>query len=64
VPEKSRYFAACSLYDIKRLQGDIGARDITTTSRLELIDVELGRTASFDVDTPADVMRAGGRLQN
>jgi molybdenum cofactor cytidylyltransferase len=45
---------------ILRLQGDVGARDIIATSGLPVIDVDIGDAALLDLDTPDEVLAAGG----
>lgn len=45
---------------ILRLQGDVGARDIIATSGLPVIDVDVGDAALLDLDTPDEVLAAGG----
>ncbi len=46
------------------LEGDTGARHLIETSGLAVIDVEIGESASVDVDTPEALERAGGVLQD
>lgn len=46
------------------LQGDVGARDIIATSDLPVIDVDVGDAAVLDVDTPHEIMAAGGAMNN
>lgn len=48
---------------IRRLEGDVGARQIIETSGLDIIDVEIGAAAHLDVDTPEAVVEAGGTLK-
>lgn len=48
--------------NIAALSGDIGARQLIASSGLPVIDVELGHAAMLDVDTPAAVITAGGKL--
>ncbi|WP_274426854.1 molybdopterin-binding/glycosyltransferase family 2 protein [Chelativorans sp. YIM 93263] len=48
--------------EIDLLEGDTGARQIIEGAPLEVIDVELGRAASVDVDTPEALNAAGGVL--
>lgn len=45
------------------LVGDVGARHIIETSGLPVIDVDIGDAAHFDVDTPQEVIAAGGVLR-
>lgn len=45
---------------VRTLSGDIGARRIIAESGLDIIDVEIGRAASLDLDTPEAVRAAGG----
>jgi molybdenum cofactor cytidylyltransferase len=47
---------------LTRLVGDIGARHLIETSRLPVIDVDIGDAAHSDVDTPQEVVAAGGVL--
>ncbi|MBA1346983.1 MULTISPECIES: NTP transferase domain-containing protein [unclassified Rhizobium] len=47
---------------IHRLRGDVGARDIVTASGLPVLDVDVGDAALLDVDTPDEVLAAGGAL--
>ena len=46
-----------------RLVGDTGARHLIETSGLPVIDVDIGDAAHLDVDTPQDVIAAGGVLR-
>ena len=46
--------------DIEAIEGDTGARHIVESSACEVIDVEIGRAASVDVDTPEALRAAGG----
>ncbi|AYG66385.1 MULTISPECIES: molybdopterin-binding/glycosyltransferase family 2 protein [unclassified Rhizobium] len=48
---------------VVRLEGDVGARHIIETSGLPVIDVEIGKAAHLDVDTPEAVVAAGGVLK-
>ncbi|WP_418459171.1 NTP transferase domain-containing protein [Brucella intermedia] len=48
--------------DILRLEGDVGARHLIENSGLPIIDVEIGHGAHLDVDTPEEVIAAGGVL--
>lgn len=48
---------------IRRLEGDVGARQIIETSGLDIVDVEIGAAAHLDVDTPEAVEQAGGILK-
>ncbi|MBY3211291.1 nucleotidyltransferase family protein [Rhizobium laguerreae] len=48
---------------VLRLQGDVGARDIIATSGLPVLDVDVGDAALLDVDTPDEVLAAGGALK-
>ena len=47
---------------VLRLEGDVGARDIIATSGLPVLDVDIGDAALLDVDTPDEVLAAGGAL--
>ncbi|MFF0953089.1 NTP transferase domain-containing protein [Rhizobium leguminosarum] len=44
------------------LEGDVGARDIIAASGLPVLDVDVGDAALLDVDTPDEVLAAGGAL--
>lgn len=48
---------------VAALDGDTGARHLIEGGSAEVIDVELGASASVDVDTPEAMARAGGVLQ-
>lgn len=45
------------------LKGDRGAKSVIETSGLAMVNVEIGRPALTDVDTPADLEAAGGVLE-
>ncbi|MGO7593557.1 nucleotidyltransferase family protein [Rhizobium leguminosarum] len=45
------------------LVGDIGARQLIEASGLPVIDVDIGDAAHLDVDTPQEVVAAGGVLR-
>ncbi|MBY5822201.1 nucleotidyltransferase family protein [Rhizobium leguminosarum] len=47
---------------VLRLEGDVGARNIIATSGLPVLDVDVGDAALLDVDTPDEVLAAGGAL--
>ncbi|MBY3048547.1 nucleotidyltransferase family protein [Rhizobium laguerreae] len=47
---------------VLRLEGDVGARDIIATSGLPALDVDVGDAALLDVDTPDEVLAAGGAM--
>lgn len=47
---------------VRKLQGDVGARAIVENCGLPIIDIEIGRAAHIDVDTPEAVIAAGGVL--
>ncbi|TBY84981.1 nucleotidyltransferase family protein [Rhizobium leguminosarum] len=47
---------------VLRLEGDVGARAIIATSGLPVLDVDVGDAALLDVDTPDEVLAAGGAL--
>ncbi|TBC86570.1 nucleotidyltransferase family protein [Rhizobium leguminosarum] len=49
---------------VLRLEGDVGARDIIATSGLPVLDVDVGDAALLDVDTPDEVLAAGGAMKN
>lgn len=42
------------------LKGDIGARRLVEASVIPILDVEIGRAAALDVDTPDGIRAAGG----
>ncbi|WP_077961151.1 NTP transferase domain-containing protein [Ensifer adhaerens] len=48
---------------IRQLVGDVGARHIIEKSGLSVIDVELGAQARLDLDTPEQIVAAGGTLE-
>ena len=48
---------------ILQLEGDVGARHIVESAGLDVVDVEIGAAAHFDVDTPEAVVAAGGVLK-
>ncbi|ALN73171.1 NTP transferase domain-containing protein [Aureimonas sp. AU20] len=50
--------------DVAALEGDVGARGIVQQHRDLVREVEIGPAASFDVDTPELLSRAGGILAN
>ncbi|SMH49096.1 NTP transferase domain-containing protein [Mesorhizobium australicum] len=50
--------------EVARIEGDTGARHVIEAGVAEVLDVELGRSASLDVDTPEALMAAGGALQD
>lgn len=53
-----------ALYDqLKDLAGDVGARGVIQRCGLPVIDVEIGDGARIDVDTPDQVVAAGGILR-
>ena len=43
---------------VATLAGDVGARHLVETSGVEIVDIEIGEAASFDVDTPAALAAA------
>ncbi|MBB3163002.1 nucleotidyltransferase family protein [Rhizobium laguerreae] len=47
---------------VLRLRGDVGARAIIATSGLPVLDVDVGDAALLDVDTPDEVLAAGGAM--
>ncbi len=49
---------------VAALEGDTGARHIVEQEGLAVIDVEIGASASVDVDTPEALRSAGGVLQD
>jgi molybdenum cofactor cytidylyltransferase len=49
---------------ILELKGDVGARSVIEASSLPTVDVEIGQAAHIDVDTPEQVIAAGGQLKN
>jgi molybdenum cofactor cytidylyltransferase len=48
---------------IMHLVGDVGARHIIEKCGLPVIDVELGTAARLDLDTPDQIVAAGGLLE-
>ncbi|OCP03904.1 MULTISPECIES: molybdopterin-binding/glycosyltransferase family 2 protein [unclassified Ensifer] len=48
---------------IRLLVGDVGARHIIEKCGLPVIDVELGSAARLDLDTPEQIVAAGGTLE-
>jgi molybdenum cofactor cytidylyltransferase len=48
---------------VLRLEGDIGARAIIEGAGLDVIDVDIGPAAHIDVDTPEEVIAAGGVIR-
>lgn len=48
--------------EVLRLEGDTGARHLVERSNVAIIDVEIGASASLDVDTRDALERAGGVL--
>ncbi|MBX3596399.1 MAG: molybdopterin-binding/glycosyltransferase family 2 protein [Rhizobiaceae bacterium] len=53
-----------SLFEtVATLEGDTGARHVVEAERADIIDIELGESASIDVDTPDAMERAGGKLR-
>jgi molybdenum cofactor cytidylyltransferase len=48
---------------IRLLVGDVGARHIIEKRGLPVIDVELGSAARLDLDTPEQIVAAGGTLE-
>lgn len=48
---------------IRHLVGDVGARHIIEKCGLPVIDVELGAAARLDLDTPDQIIAAGGMLE-
>lgn len=49
---------------ILQLEGDVGARQIVESAGLDVVDVEIGKAAHIDVDTPEAVTAAGGILRD
>ncbi|WP_336056271.1 molybdopterin-binding/glycosyltransferase family 2 protein [Nitratireductor sp. CH_MIT9313-5] len=49
--------------EIEKLEGDTGARHIVESTELPVIDVEIGRAAHLDLDTPEALEAAGGTLE-
>ncbi|GGD90896.1 hypothetical protein GCM10011390_06990 [Aureimonas endophytica] len=47
--------------EVARLHGDVGAKSLLAAHAPLVIEVEIGRAASFDVDTPDALALAGGR---
>lgn len=48
---------------VRQLVGDVGARHIIERCGLPVIDVELGPAARLDLDTPEQIVAAGGILE-
>jgi molybdenum cofactor cytidylyltransferase len=48
--------------EIMKLQGDVGAKPVIEGFDGKVIDVEIGRAASIDVDTVEAIQAAGGKL--
>lgn len=54
-----------SVFDyVATIEGDTGARHIVEARIADVADVEIGRPASIDVDTPDAMTMAGGLLQD
>ncbi|KPH05070.1 nucleotidyltransferase family protein (plasmid) [Rhizobium acidisoli] len=54
-----------SLHDsVRRLEGDVGARGIIAACDLPVLDVDIGDAAHLDVDTPDDLLAAGGAVKS
>lgn len=49
---------------VAKLEGDTGARHLIEAEGGEVVDIELGSTASLDVDTVEAMAAAGGTLQD
>ncbi len=47
---------------LMRIEGDKGARDLIAEHARDVIAVELGEAAGFDLDTPEALLAAGGEL--
>lgn len=52
-----------TFFAIRQLVGDVGARHIIEKCGLPVIDVELGAAARLDLDTPEQIVAAGGILE-
>lgn len=50
--------------EVRMLQGDVGARAIIEAAGLPIVEVEIGTAADLDVDTPDEVIAAGGVLKS
>ena len=50
--------------EVSGIEGDTGARHVVEAGLADVVDVELGRSASLDVDTPDAMEEAGGVLQD
>ncbi len=48
---------------VSMLEGDAGARHLVENGSVEIVDVEIGRAAATDVDTPDALRAAGGVLE-
>ncbi len=62
MPGNPVIFPAALYGDLKCLSGDLGARSIVAKSKMPVINVEIGDGARLDVDTPDQVIAAGGLL--
>ncbi|TIT11109.1 MAG: 4-diphosphocytidyl-2C-methyl-D-erythritol kinase, partial [Mesorhizobium sp.] len=49
---------------IAHLEGDTGARHLVEAEGFDVVDVEIGKAASIDVDTREALEGAGGVLQD
>ena len=49
--------------EIIKLRGDVGAKPIVEGFEGRVIDIEIGRAASADVDTAEAIVAAGGVLE-
>ncbi|MBY3418345.1 NTP transferase domain-containing protein [Rhizobium laguerreae] len=50
--------------DVLALQGDVGAKHVIQNSGLNIVDVQIGKAAHIDVDTPEALMAAGGAFED
>jgi molybdenum cofactor cytidylyltransferase len=48
--------------ELRKLTGDVGAKEIIKASAIAIIEVELGQAAGLDVDTVEAIVAAGGRV--
>ena len=46
--------------EVLRLQGDVGARKLISNCAVPVLDIDIGPAALVDVDTPDEIVAAGG----
>ncbi|MDS7595464.1 nucleotidyltransferase family protein [Agrobacterium tumefaciens] len=56
-------FPSALFDELRRLTGDVGARAVIKNGNVPVIRVEIGDAARLDVDTPEQVISAGGTLE-